>query len=87
MTKIVISALHPNSVKTVIHILTPEQAENILGGGYPYSFHIMNVTDSITINPSGGDNTYEAVNHSTSYHDNKIHTVDYSRSIYNTVIY
>ncbi|MDZ8105127.1 MAG: hypothetical protein RM338_05810 [Nostoc sp. DedQUE12a] len=86
MTRIVISTLFDSEIKRFFHNLSPEKLEAILGGIYPYNFHIVNTTDSLTISSPGGDNTYEAVNHSVSYHDNKINTVDYSRSIYNNFV-
>ncbi|MFN6561858.1 MAG: hypothetical protein RMY28_018960 [Nostoc sp. ChiSLP01] len=86
MAKIVISTLFNSEMKRFFHKLAPGELEAILGGIYPYNFHVVNITDSVTINPQGGDNTYEAVNHSVSYHDNKINTVDYSRSIYNNFV-
>lgn len=87
MAKIVISVLDPQPIKGFIHQLIPEETEAILGGGYPYGFHIINATDSININNLGGDNTIEAGGlNSISYHDNSIHSIDYSGSIYNTFI-
>jgi len=86
MAKIVIYTLLDNQIKEFFHKLTLDKLETILGGFYPASFHIVNVTDSVVINPLGGDNTYEAINHSISYHDNKINTIDYSRSIYNNYL-
>lgn len=80
MSKIIMFNLHPTLNKTFIHQLTLEETEAILGGSYPYGFHIVNITDSVSINTVGGDNTVEAGINSVSYHDNKIHTVDYSRS-------
>ncbi|AFY46437.1 hypothetical protein Nos7524_0526 [Nostoc sp. PCC 7524] len=88
MAKIVITGLYINPIKTFIYNLTSEEAETIAGGGYPYGFYINNITDSVNIKNSGGDNTIEAGGaYSVSYHDNKINTIDYSRSIYNTFIY
>ncbi|MBD2610045.1 MAG: hypothetical protein RMY62_002135 [Nostoc sp. ZfuVER08] len=86
MAKIVIYTLLDNQIKEFFHKLTLEKLEAILGGFYPAGFHIVNITDSVGINPQGGDNTYEAVNHSISYHDNKINSIDYSRSIYNNFL-
>jgi hypothetical protein len=80
MSKIIIFSLAATWKQTFIQKLTPEEAENILGGTYPYGFHIINITDSVSINTVGGDNTVEAGTNSVSYHDNKIHTIDYSRS-------
>ncbi|YAG15314.1 hypothetical protein NSTC745_04677 [Nostoc sp. DSM 114161] len=86
MAKIIISTLFDSEIKRFFHNLTAGQLETILGGIYPYNFHIVNTTDTVTISSPGGDNTYEAVNHSVSYHDNKINTVDYSRTIYNNFV-
>jgi len=83
MSKILVLSFHSTRSQTFIQKLTPEEAETILGGSYPYGFHIVNITDSVTINTSGGDDTVEAGINSISYHDNKINTVDYSRSIIN----
>ncbi len=83
MSKIIVFSLLSTQSKTFIQKLTPEEAETILGGSYPYGLHIVNITDSVTINTSGGDNTVEAGTNSLSYHDNKINTTDYSRSIIN----
>ncbi|BAT55323.1 hypothetical protein NOS3756_43020 [Nostoc sp. NIES-3756] len=80
MSKIIISDSPCNRINTFIQKLTPEEADTILGGMYPYGFKIINITDSVSINTVGGDNTVEAGTNSISYHDNKIHTIDYSRS-------
>jgi hypothetical protein len=80
MPKITIFSLHYTRSQKFIEKLTPEEAEAIFGGTYPYGFHIINITDSVSINTSGGDYTVEAGTNSVSYHDNKIHTIDYSRS-------
>ncbi len=80
MSKITMLNLHYTRNQKFIQKLTPEEAETILGGIYPYGFHIVNITDSVSINTIGGDNTIEAGTNSVSYHDNKIHTIDYSRS-------
>jgi hypothetical protein len=78
MAKILIYKLHPDDVRTFVHVATPAQLETILGGfGYPC---ITNVTDNLKIN-SFGDNTIEGSN-SYNYRDNKVNTVDYSRSNY-----
>lgn len=87
MAKIIITSLLARENKTFFNKVTQGQLKAVLGGGYPYYFHIFNVTDSVSLSSPGGDNTYEAVNHSVSYHDNKIHTVDYARSNYNIFYY
>ncbi|ALF54302.1 hypothetical protein ACX27_17945 [Nostoc piscinale CENA21] len=83
MAKIVIDNLVTRKFNSFLDHLKSIQAKTIQGGGYPYSFYINNFTDSASINSTGGDITYEAVNHSFSYHDNNIHGIDYSSSIYN----
>ncbi|MBU7581926.1 MAG: hypothetical protein KAF91_03285 [Nostoc sp. TH1S01] len=83
MAKIVIYNLVTRKFNPFLYNLKFLQATTIWGGGYPYSFHINNITDSVSLNSTGGDITYEAVNHSFSYHDNNIHGIDYSASIYN----
>ncbi len=88
MTKVIISALHHNSLKTFIHNLTPEQAETILGGDYPYGFNIMNTSDSLYIGAVRADQRLYAVGaYSSNISDNKYDTIDSSRSIYNNFIY
>ncbi|MBH8574021.1 hypothetical protein I8752_13505 [Nostocaceae cyanobacterium CENA369] len=89
MSKIIVSDLRPPDVKTFLQELTPAQAETVFGGGLPY-IYITNITDETTINGSGyikygGDNTIEGGINSSSFHDNKINTTDFSRSNYNMV--
>jgi hypothetical protein len=87
VTKIVISGLPHHPIKGFIYNLNPEQSETIFGSGYPYMFRVLNSTDRMYINSvdssvridGGGTN-------SISYHDNNIHTVTSSRSIYNRFI-
>lgn len=87
MAQIVIRVLHPHSIKTFIYNLTPEETETIAGGGYPYGFHINNITDEVNIHTIGGNTWEPGGSNSLNYRDNKINTIDYSRSIYNTFIY
>ncbi|MBW4643874.1 MAG: hypothetical protein KME23_12940 [Goleter apudmare HA4340-LM2] len=88
MAKVVISVLYPHAIKAFIHNITPEQAETILGGTYPYSFFVMNTSDSLYIGATRADQRLYAVGaYSTNVSDNKYDTVDYSRSILNTFIY
>ncbi|BBD58895.1 hypothetical protein NIES2109_16740 [Nostoc sp. HK-01] len=88
MYKLIISSLDSIQNKTFIQNLTPEETETILAGGYPYGFHIINITDSLSINAVGGDYTIEAAGiNSISYHDNRIHTIDHSRSNNNSFFY
>ncbi|MBH8574020.1 hypothetical protein I8752_13500 [Nostocaceae cyanobacterium CENA369] len=91
MSKVIISDLRPPDVKIFMHELTPAEAETVFGGGLPY-ISITNITDKVTINGSGftkygGDDTVEGGTNSTSFHDNKINTMDYSRSNYNMFFY
>ena len=81
MAKIVIYDLHLPGVETFLDNLTPAQKE-ILLGGYS-SVCITNISDSVKIN-SAGDDAIEGSN-SYNFRDNKIHTIDYSRSNYNWV--
>jgi hypothetical protein len=88
MAKIVISVLYPHIIKVFTYNLTPEQAESILGGVYPYGFFVMNTSDSLYIGAVRADQRFYAVGaYSTNISDNKYDTIDYSRSIYNTFIY
>ena len=76
MAKIFIYELHPHDVSTFVHVVAPAQLETILGGfGYP---SITNVSDEFKIN-SSGDNTIEGAG-SYNFRDNKINTLDKSRS-------
>ncbi|AFY46438.1 hypothetical protein Nos7524_0527 [Nostoc sp. PCC 7524] len=87
MTKIVLSSLHLSPIKTFMYDLTTGEVDTITGGGYPSRFYINNVTDEVSIKNLGGDNTIEAGGiYSVSNHDNKINTIDYSRSIHNRFI-
>jgi hypothetical protein len=81
MAKIVISDLHLADVETFIHNLTPAQKESLLGGHT--SIYITNISDEVKIN-SSGDNTIEGAN-SYNFRDNKVNTIDYSRSNYNWI--
>ncbi|WP_414590391.1 hypothetical protein [Anabaena sp. CCY 9614] len=88
MTKIVIYALHSNSIKRVIHNLTTEQAETVMGGIYPPGIDMMNITDSTYLYYSPRqDRRYWAIGaYSTATNENKYNSIDYSRSIYNRFI-
>lgn len=76
MTKILTSNLHPTDVGVFLHDLTPIQASIIRGGSN--SISVTNISDGV----NNTENTYEGSD-SFNYRDNKIHTVDYSRSNYN----
>jgi hypothetical protein len=73
MAKIAISYFHPTDLGSFIHNLNPSQCKTVLGG-YMY-FNLMNLT--------GGLNNIGNVYIASGYNDNKIYTVDYTRSIYN----
>lgn len=88
MKKIVVSVLANNPTKGFIYNITTEQAETVLGGSYPYIFRIMNATDRTYINSVDSSVRYDGGGAgSINYHDNNIHTVTSSRSIYNRFIY
>ncbi len=78
MDKIVIPDLHPTDVDTSIYELSSAEVKTVSGGiywgGYP-NIHIASFHDSVN-SPS---TTYEGAG---NFHDNKINTVDYSRSSY-----
>jgi hypothetical protein len=73
MTKIAIRDFKFIEEETFLYESVSADEKTVLGG-YP-SIHITNITDSI----DGSSTTYE----SNGFHDNKIHTIDYSRSNYN----
>ncbi|MBD2499244.1 hypothetical protein [Anabaena azotica] len=76
MNQIVISLPRFTSLGLFEHILSPYQAEAVAGGSIYFS--VMNVSDGINT----VENTYRG-DYSWNFHDNKIHTIDYSRSNYN----
>lgn len=77
MAKIVISG----------YSLTPEQAETVLGGAYPYGFNMVNITDRTYINSVDDSVRFDGGGAgSVNYHDNNINTTTSSRSISNTFI-
>lgn len=77
MARIVITYFHPHDLGLFIHNLSLSQCENILGG-YMY-FNLMNISGGI----NGIENVFYTGSYAFNFHDNKIYTVDYSRSIYN----
>ncbi|BAY36897.1 hypothetical protein NIES2111_12310 [Nostoc sp. NIES-2111] len=76
MTQIAIPSAIFTNLGLFFYYLSPCQSEAI-SGGYT-SFTVMNITDGINT----VDNTYRG-DYSFNFHDNKIYTVDYSRSNYN----
>jgi hypothetical protein len=76
MIQIAITLSNFTNVGLFFHNLSPHQSEAV-SGGYTY-FSVMNLTDGI----NSVENTYRGAN-SFNFHDNKIYTVDYSRSNYN----
>jgi hypothetical protein len=87
MSKILIYELHPHDVSTYVNVLTTAQLETILGGGYPYGFHIMNSTDRTYVNAVDNSIRFDGGGAgSINMHDNKYNTIDYSRSVYSNFI-
>lgn len=77
MAKIVISCFHPIDLKLFMYNLTLSKCE-IIWGGYVY-FNLFNGTGGI----NNTENVYYLGSHGINFHDNRIYTVDYSRSIVN----
>ncbi|ALF55985.1 hypothetical protein ACX27_29110 [Nostoc piscinale CENA21] len=83
MAKIIISVLHSYPIENFIQNLNIEQAETILGSGYPYGFDIMNTTDRTYINAADRSTRYDGGGiGSINSHDNNINARTSSRSIY-----
>lgn len=78
MDKLVISDLHPTDVETFLHYLDPAEVKTVLGG---FSWDGDTRARILTIHGdvNSESTTYEGPG---SYHDNKINTIDYSRSTY-----
>jgi len=76
MVQIAIALSSSTDLGLFFHYLSPHQSETV-SGGYT-SVSVMNITGGINTT----ENTYRG-DYSFNYHDNKIYTVDYSRSIYN----
>jgi hypothetical protein len=76
MSQIAVTLSRFTNLGLFSHILPPSQSEAV-SGGYT-SFSIMNITDGINT----VENTYRG-DYSWNFHDNKIYTIDYSRSNYN----
>lgn len=76
MTQIAIPITNFTNVRLFLHYLSPYQSEAV-SGGYT-SVSLINITDGINT----VENTYRGA-YSFNFHDNKIYTVDYSRSNYN----
>lgn len=77
MAKIVIYYFQPIELGAFIYNLTPSQSEAVFGG-YMY-VNLFNATDGI----NNTENTYYLGSHGINFHDNKMYTMDYSRSIFN----
>jgi hypothetical protein len=77
MAKIVISYFHPTDVGIFLHNLNLSECDTVVGG-YMY-VNLINVSDGI----NSIENVYYTGTYSLNFHDNKIYTIDYSRSIYN----
>jgi len=77
MAKIVIYYFHPTELGAFIHNLTPSQSQAVFGG-YMY-VNLFNGTGGI----NNTENTYYLGSHGINFHDNKMYTMDYSRSIFN----
>lgn len=76
MNQIVITLSKFSNLGLFFQTLPPSHAEAV-SGGYIY-FSVMNVSDGINT----VENTYRG-DYSWNFHDNKIYTIDYSRSNYN----
>jgi hypothetical protein len=77
MAKIVISYFQPTDLGLFMHNLNPLQCK-ILLGGYMY-FNLMNIGGGI----NNMDNVYYLGSYALNFHDNRMYTMDYSRSLYN----
>ncbi|BBD59694.1 hypothetical protein NIES2109_24850 [Nostoc sp. HK-01] len=77
MASIIISYFHPTDVEVFMYNLTLSQCEAVLGG-YTY-VNLINITDSV----NSISNTYYLGSYAFNFHDNRIYTIDYTRSIYN----
>jgi hypothetical protein len=82
MSKIAISVLISHPIEGFIYNLISGRGDTILGGGYPYRFHVFNTTDRTYINAVDSSVRYDG-----GYHDNNINTITSSRSIYNKFAY
>ncbi|MBD2385187.1 hypothetical protein [Cylindrospermum sp. FACHB-282] len=78
MNKLVISDLHPTDVETFLSDLDPAQMKTLLGGFLSDQYRNARIL-TIHGDINSKSTTYEGAGNS---HDNKIHTVDYSRSTY-----
>ncbi|MBH8574022.1 hypothetical protein I8752_13510 [Nostocaceae cyanobacterium CENA369] len=76
MTKMLVPNLHTTNLELLLQNLTPAQANSIHGGSS--SIYLTNISDGVnnTENTSQGSDAF-------NYNNNKINTVDYSRSNYN----
>lgn len=78
MDKLVISDLHPTDVDSFLYDLYPAKAKTILGGLLSDQYPNARIL-TIHGDTNSRATTYEGAG---NYHDNKINTVDYSRSTY-----
>ncbi|RCJ30953.1 hypothetical protein A6770_20745 [Nostoc minutum NIES-26] len=76
MTKTLISDFCSTDIGLFLQDLTPVQANTVRGGSNTIS--VINISDGV----NNTVNTYEGSD-SFNYRDNKVYTVDYSRSNYN----
>ncbi|QSJ15149.1 hypothetical protein JYQ62_25285 [Nostoc sp. UHCC 0702] len=76
MAKIVIYDLHPTDVGSFLDALTPVQMEAVIGG---YTISVININGGV----NNTENTYYEGSNWYNFKDNKIYTIDYSRSNYN----
>ncbi|QKQ75013.1 hypothetical protein FBB35_18260 [Nostoc sp. TCL240-02] len=83
MAKIVIFNLCLDDVETFCNPLYLVQLDTIFGG--VNNVYIKNFSDSVNIGVSGSSTTNEGAN-SYNFRDNKIYTIDYSRSNYNWLL-
>jgi hypothetical protein len=83
MAKIVISNLHLQDISGFCNDIDLSQTDTILGG-YD-NIYISNYSDSVSSGGGGGNTTNEGDN-SYNFRDNKIYTIDYSRSNYNWIL-
>lgn len=77
MDQIVSSQLYVHNIGLLIHELPSFQAETV-SGGYIY-VHVTNISDGV----NSIENIYYTGDYGFNFNDNKIYTIDYSRSIYN----
>jgi archaellum component FlaF (FlaF/FlaG flagellin family) len=77
MAKIIICYCHHTDLEVFINNLTLSQSQAVFGG-YIY-VNLFNGTGGI----NNAENAYYLGSHGINFHDNRIYTIDYSRSIFN----